>query len=131
MAARRRTAASGTPSPRSKARGLKVTLYPFMMMDVAAGNALPDPYGNPAQPAYPWRGRITCDPAPLLPDTADGTAAARTQVEAFCGAATPGQFASAGDTIHFSGVAVGLRLSPLRAAPCASWRRRQAASTPS
>src|SRR5690606_38945785 len=72
----------GTPSDGSvmdaiaelKARGLKVTLYPFVMMDVAAGNALPDPYGNPAQPAYPWRGRITCDPAPLLPGTADGTA---------------------------------------------------------
>ena len=44
----------GTPSDRSvieaiaeiKARGLKVTLYPFVMMDVPAGNALPDPYGG-------------------------------------------------------------------------------------
>ena len=101
----------GTPSDRSvmdaiaeiKARGLKVTLHPFVMMDVAVGNALPDPYGNPAQPAYPWRGRITCDPAPLLPGTADGTAVARTQVESFCGAAMPGQFSHAGSTISFSG----------------------------
>ena len=49
---RRSTAApafGGTPSDQSvrdliaelKARGLKVTLYPFVMMDIAAGNALP------------------------------------------------------------------------------------------
>ncbi|WP_457935824.1 baseplate multidomain protein megatron [Mesorhizobium sp. 10J20-29] len=101
----------GTPSDRSvmdaiaaiKARGLKVTLYPFIMMDVPAGNALPDPYGGAAQPAYPWRGRITCDPAPLLPGSADGTAAARAQVHDFCGMAAPGQFGLSGDTIAFSG----------------------------
>src|SRR5690606_22472000 len=83
----------GTPSDSSvmdaiaeiKARGLKVTLYPFIMMDVAADNELPDPYGNPAQPAYPWRGRITADPAPLMPETADRTAAARAQIATFCG----------------------------------------------
>src|SRR5690606_34720300 len=92
----------GTPSDRSvmdaiaeiKARGLKVTLYPFIMMDVPEGNDLPDPYGNPAQPAYPWRGRITCDPAPLMPETADRMAAARAQVEEFCGNALPGQFSA-------------------------------------
>ena len=40
-----------------KARGLKVTLYPFVMMDVPADNALPDPWtGAAPQPAYPWRG---------------------------------------------------------------------------
>ena len=68
-----RPAFGGTPSDQSvrdliaelKARGLKVTLYPFLMMDIPAGNALPDPWtGAAAQPAYPWRGRITCDPAP-------------------------------------------------------------------
>ena len=62
----------GTPSDQSvkdliaelKARGLKVTLYPFLMMDIASGNALPDPWtGAASQPAYPWRGRITCAPA--------------------------------------------------------------------
>ena len=57
-----------------KARGLEVTLYPFVMMDVPAGNALPDPWtGAPGQPAYPWRGRITCDPAPGAPASPDGT----------------------------------------------------------
>src|SRR5690606_38327277 len=41
-------------------RNLKVTLYPFVMMDIPVENALPDPLGNGVQPAYPWRGRITC-----------------------------------------------------------------------
>ncbi len=56
----------GTPSDESvrqavaalKARGLEVTLYPFVLMDVPAGNALPDPYGGTEQAAYPWRGRV-------------------------------------------------------------------------
>ncbi|HEY6633779.1 MAG TPA: glycoside hydrolase/phage tail family protein, partial [Rhizobiaceae bacterium] len=101
----------GTPSDRSvmdaiaeiKARGLKVTLYPFIMMDIEAGNELPDPYGDAGQPAYPWRGRITCDPAPLMPGTADRTVAAREQVEDFCGNALPGQFSASANTIGFSG----------------------------
>lgn len=101
----------GTPSDRSvmdaiaeiKSRGLKVTLYPFVMMDVPEDNDLPDPYGNPSQPAYPWRGRITCDPAPLMDGTADRTAEAREQVEDFCGNALASQFHAMADTIHFSG----------------------------
>jgi len=56
----------GTPSDETvrqavaalKARGLEVTLYPFVLMDVPAGNGLPDPYGGAEQAAYPWRGRI-------------------------------------------------------------------------
>ncbi|WP_199743370.1 glycoside hydrolase/phage tail family protein [Caulobacter sp. 602-1] len=45
-----------------KRRGLKVTLYPFILMDT---------------PTYPWRGRISCAAG------ADGTAAATSQVNAF------------------------------------------------
>ena len=56
----------GTPSDESvrqavaalKARGLEVTLYPFVLMDVPADNGLPDPYGGAEQAAYPWRGRV-------------------------------------------------------------------------
>ena len=56
----------GTPSDDSvrqavmelKARGLEVTLYPFVFMDVPAANDLPDPYGGERQAAYPWRGRV-------------------------------------------------------------------------
>ncbi|MCJ2080653.1 glycoside hydrolase/phage tail family protein [Methylobacterium sp. J-090] len=66
-------------------RGLGVVLYPFLMMDVARGNTLPDPRDPQArgQPSYPWRGRITCDPAPGLPGSPDGTAIAAAQVAAF------------------------------------------------
>ncbi|HYC75734.1 baseplate multidomain protein megatron [Brevundimonas sp.] len=56
----------GTPSDESvrqaiaelKARDLEVTLYPFVFMDVPAGNGLPGPDGEVGQPAYPWRGRL-------------------------------------------------------------------------
>ncbi len=41
-----------------KARGLSVTLYPFVMMDIPPDNALTDLDGAEGQPAYPWRGRI-------------------------------------------------------------------------
>ncbi|MET3693502.1 baseplate multidomain protein megatron [Methylobacterium goesingense] len=64
-------------------RGLGVVLYPFVMMDVPAGNTRPDPRGAGNQPPYPWRGRITCHPAPGLPASPDGTAAADAQVAAF------------------------------------------------
>jgi hypothetical protein len=61
-----------------KGRGLKVTLYPFVMMDITAGNGLPDPYGAAEQAAYPWRGRIT-----IFPMSADGTSATRAEVDTF------------------------------------------------
>jgi hypothetical protein len=82
----------GTPSDASvkaaiadlKSRGIKVTLYPFVMMDIAAGNGLTDPYTlGSGQPAYPWRGRITCHPAPGVAGSPDGTGAATSQVNAF------------------------------------------------
>lgn len=41
-----------------KRRGLEVTLYPFVFMDIPSGNGLPDPAGGGEQPAHPWRGRI-------------------------------------------------------------------------
>jgi hypothetical protein len=82
----------GTPNDESvlqaiadlKARGLRVCLYPFVMMDVPVGNGLPDPYGKSEQDAYAWRGRITCFPAPGRAGSAYRSAGARTQVSAFC-----------------------------------------------
>jgi len=65
-------------------RGLGVVLYPFVMMDVPAGNALPDPRRpGSAQGPYPWRGRITCDPAPGVAGSVDGTPGAADQVARF------------------------------------------------
>ena len=81
----------GTPSDRSvteaiqalNGAGMRVMFYPFVMMDIPAGNGLPDPYGGAEQAAFPWRGRITCHPAPGRPGTPDKTVAAAAQVEAF------------------------------------------------
>ena len=74
---------------------LEVTFYPFVMMDMPAGNALRDPWTvRRQQPAYPWRGRITCDPAPGQPASPDGTNAAATQVKKLFGAAAPEHFPS-------------------------------------
>ncbi|MEQ1950705.1 baseplate multidomain protein megatron [Mesorhizobium yinganensis] len=103
----------GTPTDRSvmaaiaeiKSRGLRVALYPFLMMDVAEGNGLPDPHGGSEQAAYPWRGRISCFPGSDQPETADKTTTARTQVEAFCGSAALVDFSPGDHTIEFSGAA--------------------------
>ena len=109
-----RPAYGGSPSDLSvvraiqnlKARGLKVTLAPFVLMDIAAENSLPDPTtGAAGQPAYPWRGRITCDPAPGEPGTPDKTAAASTDVALFLGAAEPEDFSFTPSGVGFSGPA--------------------------
>ena len=65
-----------------KSRGLKVVLYPFIMMDVEA-DALPGMDGNGYQPAYPWRGEISCFPIAGTDGTADKTDLAASQVNAF------------------------------------------------
>ncbi len=64
-------------------QGIRVMFYPFVMMDIPAGNGLPDPHGGAEQAAYPWRGRITCHPGPGQAGTVDKTAAAAAQVDAF------------------------------------------------
>lgn len=106
-------AAGGAPSDRSvyecitwlKSKGLAVTVYPFILMDVEAGNSLPNPYGGTGQPAYPWRGRITCYPAPGYPGTVDQTAAAATQVANFFGTVNASHFGwnNTTKTVTYSG----------------------------
>lgn len=92
-----------------KARGLRVTFYPFLLMDVPAGNTLPDPYSNNAasleQPTFPWRARITCSPAAGSAGTVDKTAEAEAQVAALFGGATPGDFSVAGENVRWTGAA--------------------------
>jgi len=83
-----------------KARGFRVVLYPFVMMDIPAGNTLPDREGNTGQPVYPWRGRIG-------PADADGPVAG--QVAALVGTAAPADFPAPGSsTSTHSGVSASL-----------------------
>lgn len=93
-------ATGGAPSDRTiyeairylRNRGLRVTVHPILQMDIPVGNTLPDPYGTAQQTSYPWRGRITCHPAPSQPGSPDGTSTAVTQVQNFFGSASPSQF---------------------------------------
>lgn len=104
-----RPAFGGTPSDDSVValirrlridHGLEVILYPFLMMDIPAGNGLPDPWtGAAEQPRYPWRGRITCDPAPGRAASAEGTARADAQIAAFVGTIGPADMAFAGGAV--------------------------------
>lgn len=106
-----RPAYGGTPSDQTvvsaiqdlKARGLDVTLTPFILMDIPEGSSLPDPYSDGTQAAYPWRGRITVHPAAGQPGSPDKTAAAAAQVAAFVGAAGPGDFAVTGSAVTYAG----------------------------
>ncbi len=77
----------GTPDDQSvvaairdlKTRKLQVCFTPFILMDIPAGNTLPDPYGGgTGQPVYPWRGRIT-----KAYGTADKSTEAAAEVAAF------------------------------------------------
>lgn len=76
-----------------RARGKRVVLYPFIMMDITDDQALPHPSGGGVQGAFPWRGRVTPTSGE---DVAD-------EVAAFMGAASPGDFSVAGDVVTYSG----------------------------
>lgn len=109
-----RAAYGGTPSDAStiaaitdlKQRGKSVVFYPFVMMDIAAGNTLADPWsGASSQPVYPWRGRITCHPAPGQPGSPDGTATAGSQIASFFGSVAASHFTVSGSAIAYAGPA--------------------------
>lgn len=93
-----RPAYGGTPSDASviaairdlKARGLRATFYPFVMMDIPEGNA-------EGQAAFPWRGRIAATPEAQMTD------AAAAQVAAFFGEAAPADFHLSGDAVIYDG----------------------------
>lgn len=109
-----RPAFGGTPSDDSlrhliaelKVRGVKVTLYPFLAMDIASSNALSDPWtGASTQPVYPWRGQITCDPAPGVEGSAQGTATAASQVAQFFSAGGPSGWNYRRMILHYASLA--------------------------
>ncbi len=109
-----RPAYGGTPSDQSvfsaiadlRSRGISVTLTPFVLMDIPQVNEFEDPYtGASAQPAYPWRGRITLSKAAGRPGTPDKTASAASEIAAFVGAASPADFSLADDQVVYAGPA--------------------------
>ncbi len=106
-----RAAYGGTPSDASvlaaiaefKRRNIKVVFYPFILMDIAADNILPNPYGGVGQAVYPWRGRITCHPAIGQVASPDKTSAATSQVSNFFGNCKPNDIKLFGQTVFYSG----------------------------
>ena len=102
----------GTPADASviqairemRGRGLRVMFYPFILMDQAEGNELPDPWtGGASQPHLPWRGRVTLSAAPGHPGSPDGTAAADAEVAAFFGTVTAADFTVGDGIVTYSG----------------------------
>lgn len=101
----------GTPSDASlidaimdlKSRGYKVSLYPFILMDIPSDNMRADPYGATTQAAFPWRGRISCFPAPGQPGSPEKTPAILPEIEAFFGTTELGDFSAQSGTIDYSG----------------------------
>lgn len=89
-----------------KNRGLRVGLYPFIFMDIPVVNSLVSPYTKTTpQAQYPWRGSITCYPAPGVSGTVDKTSGAATQVNTFFGDAMVSNFSlnSSTDELVYSG----------------------------
>ncbi len=102
----------GTPADPSviqAIRGLResgraVMFYPFILMDIQAGNGLTDPWTGAAdQPPVPWRGRITLATAPGRVGSMDKTVAAAAAVAGFFGSAQRSDFHAVGGTVTYSG----------------------------
>jgi GTA TIM-barrel-like domain/Putative phage tail protein len=106
-----RPAYGGSPDDRSvieaivalKSRGHRVTHNPFVMMDIASDNQLPNPQGGASQPPYPWRGRITCFPGIGQPASVDASAAAATQIVNFFGTASASHFSVVAGEVIYNG----------------------------
>ncbi|MBL4807955.1 MAG: glycoside hydrolase TIM-barrel-like domain-containing protein [Rhodobacteraceae bacterium] len=88
-----------------KSSGKDIMFYPFVLMDIAEGNGLTDPYGGAEQAKFPWRGRITGAIAPGQAGTSDKTAAMFAEVSAFFGTATVGDFSPTANGVNYSGPA--------------------------
>ncbi len=101
----------GTPCDKSvlqaiaqiQSSGKAVMFYPFILMDIAGGNGLTDPYGGGEQNIFPWRGRITASVAPGQAGTPDKTAAMLGEVSDFFGTAMPADFTLTADGVSYSG----------------------------
>ncbi|RUQ78544.1 hypothetical protein ELZ22_17090, partial [Brucella abortus] len=97
----------GTPSDRTVVESIQlladthdqdVYFYPFILMDIEPGNTLPDPEtGDPGQPVYPWRGRITASFG------VDKTSAAQDEVDNLFGTVSASDFDVSGTTVTYTG----------------------------
>lgn len=86
--------------------GVEVMFYPFILMDILAGNGLADPWSDAtSQPVIPWRGRITLDTAPGRAGSQDGTTAAESEIGLFVGSARPSDFAVEEGRVVYKGPA--------------------------
>ena len=78
---------------------IDVHFYPFILMDILAGNSLPNTDGvTTGQPAFPWRGRITTSTPSI-----DETAAAKTEMDSFFGTVARTDFNTSGTIINYTG----------------------------
>ena len=87
------------------ARGLEVSFAPRLRLDQLSGNGLADPWGGAEQAALADPSRITVHPAPGQAGTIDGTAAARSAVEAFFGSAAVEDFSTGSGAVVYGGPA--------------------------
>lgn len=100
------SAFGGTPSDKAvieaivemNQRGLKVMFHPFILMDIAPGNGLPNPSGGGEQAAYPWRGRISVG-------ANDKTATAALDIAQFFGSAAVTDFSPGAGAVTYAGPA--------------------------
>ena len=89
-----------------KAAGKAVMFYPFILMDIIAGNGKEDPWApEREQPAVPWRGRMTLSRAPGVPGSPDQSPAAAAEVAQFFGTAEPHHFTVQNGRVSYSGPA--------------------------
>ncbi|HSF91519.1 MAG TPA: glycoside hydrolase TIM-barrel-like domain-containing protein, partial [Paracoccaceae bacterium] len=80
--------------------------YPFVLMEIPAGNTLADPWNAGAyQPKYPWRGRITTSTAAGQLFSPDQSNAAGSEVDAFFGNAVPSDFEITEAGVSYTGPA--------------------------
>lgn len=85
-------------------QGRRVMFYPFILMDQAEGNGLPDPWSDSVdQPHLPWRGRITLSIAPGRNGSPDQSAAADAEVAAFMGQARVADFSVSHGAVTYTG----------------------------
>jgi hypothetical protein len=115
-----------------KARGLRVTFYPFILMDVPPGNTCRTPTATTQRigpAAFPWRGRITCSPARASPAAPTRRPRRPRRSRLLRQRYRPASFAVSGESVSWTGPSRRLGPAPddpaLRASLRGGGRRRR------